>query len=144
MTEAAYPASFPGAALVRRWRRAWTWLRDEVAAERERWPLFAPVAIGAGVGLYFALPAEPPLWPLLGAALAGAALVLFGLLGARGRAAAIGPDLVLLGLALGLAGGGLAAAKIRVEFVAAPVLEKRVGPVAVSGRIESVEDRAAG
>ena len=47
-------------------RQAMRALADNLAGERERWALWFPVAMGAGVALYFALPAEPSL--LLGAA----------------------------------------------------------------------------
>jgi competence protein ComEC len=124
--------------------RALDWLRREAVAERERWPLFAPVAIGIGVGCYFGLPVEPPLWPLAAIAAAGAAMALGGLFAARGTLARIGPELALAGLAVALVGGGMAAAKLRAETVAAPVLEKRIGPVMISGRVDSVEDRAEG
>jgi len=33
-----------------------------LAAERGRWALWGPVALGIGIGVYFALPAEPPRW----------------------------------------------------------------------------------
>jgi competence protein ComEC len=32
-----------------------------LADERDRWPLWLPVALGVGAGSYFALPVEPPL-----------------------------------------------------------------------------------
>ena len=42
------------------------------ADERDRWPLWLPVALGAGAGGYFALPVEPSItmgWAALAAAL---------------------------------------------------------------------------
>lgn len=120
------------------------WLRGQAGAERERWPLFAPVAIAGGVGLYFALPWEPPLWPAVAAVSAGAMLAWWGLYAQGRRAARVGPELVLLGLVLALVGGGMAAAKLRALSVAAPVLERRLGPLPVSGRIAGIEDRANG
>jgi hypothetical protein len=39
-------------------------LGDTLAVERERWPLWTPVGLGAGITLYFALPLEPSLWML--------------------------------------------------------------------------------
>ena len=42
--------------------RAAPWLAGQLLAERERWLLWLPVALGLGIGLYFALPLEPPLW----------------------------------------------------------------------------------
>lgn len=144
MTEAVLRPLPERNALWRVARRLGWWLRDEAVTERERWPLFAPVAIGTGIGLYFALPWEPPLWPALAAALAGAGLVSWGLYARHGRGARIGPELVLLGLILALVGGGMAAAKLRTMSVAAPVLEKRIGLLPVSGRIAGIEDRANG
>ncbi len=41
-------------------------LAAALLAERERWPLWFPVGLGVGVGLYFLLRAEPSWW--LGAA----------------------------------------------------------------------------
>ncbi len=46
---------------------------DWVAAERGRFVLLLPVAMGGAILLYFALPAEPPLW--LGGLLSGTAIV---------------------------------------------------------------------
>ena len=38
------------------------WLVRNVVAELERWPLFLPVAMGVGIGIFFWLHREPPLW----------------------------------------------------------------------------------
>ena len=35
--------------------------KERLAAERDRWPLWLPVALGTGAAAYFALPAEPSL-----------------------------------------------------------------------------------
>nr|MBC8158897.1 hypothetical protein [Alphaproteobacteria bacterium] len=51
------------------------------AAERERWVLWLPVFLGAGIGGYFLLRVEPPVWS--GAAVL-AAIAVVGLL-FRGR-----------------------------------------------------------
>lgn len=94
---------------------------------------FAPVAVGLGVGAYFALPFEPGTGLRIGVWLA-AALLLIGSL----RAADLARPLVL-GLALCCL--GFAAAAWRVQSVAAPVLDwRRYGPV--EGRIVAV-DRSA-
>ena len=91
------------------------WLEDEAAAQRLRWRLWAPVAFGGGGAIYFALRSEPALWPLLlGAIVSGA-----GWMAARRRGWArrlTWPLMMLACLA-----GGLAAAKIRTEMVAAPI-----------------------
>src|SRR5262245_36532813 len=49
-------------------------LRDRLAAEGERRLLWLPVFFGAGIGVYFALKFEPPLWPGIAGAIAGAGL----------------------------------------------------------------------
>lgn len=38
-------------------------LADRLAAEGERRLLWLPVFFGAGIGVYFTLTVEPPLWP---------------------------------------------------------------------------------
>jgi competence protein ComEC len=120
------------------------WAKDNAVSERERWPLFAPVAIGSGVALYFGLPAEPPLWPELAVTLAGAGLAALGLIRARAGLSSFGPGLLVAGLLVSLFGLGMSAAKIRTLEVAAPALERRIGPVIVTGRVVSVEDRPGG
>ncbi|TVR79403.1 MAG: ComEC family competence protein [Rhodospirillales bacterium] len=110
-------------------------VRAVLAAERDRWLLWLPAGVGVGIGAYFALPDEPPLWlgpmPL--------ALALCGIAGARalgerGRVPALA---ALVSAAVVLA--GFAAAQVRTATVAAPVLERRIGPVAIAGRIVTVE-----
>ncbi|MFQ5955059.1 MAG: hypothetical protein ACE5JZ_08365, partial [Kiloniellales bacterium] len=51
-----------------------------VGAERERWALWLPVGVGAGVVVYFSLAWEPPWW--LGLAVLAAVLAVAGLLAA--------------------------------------------------------------
>jgi competence protein ComEC len=111
------------------------WLVRELQAERERWPLWLPVGLGLGIAIYFALPMEPPLW--VGALGLGTALVAAWL--ARQRSA-----LVLAAIALITVFVGFTAAELRTLLVAAPVLEKRLGPIQVTGQVLSVEPRAAG
>jgi hypothetical protein len=48
-------------------------LADRLAAEGERRLLWLPVFFGSGIGIYFVLRVEPPLWPGIAAAVAGAA-----------------------------------------------------------------------
>jgi competence protein ComEC len=50
------------------------WILNLLDAERSRWMLWLPVALGLGIAIYFELPSEPALW--LGPALAAAALAL--------------------------------------------------------------------
>ena len=106
-----------------------------IAAARGHLFPFAPVAVGTGVGLYFALRFEPS-----GEVLAGVWLVATGLtLGALR-----GPDLARPILwALALACIGFAAAGLRTQTVAAPVLGwHRYGPI--EGRIVVVDRSASG
>ncbi len=110
-------------------------LAARLEAERDRWALWIPVGFATGVGGYFALEREPAAW--LGAVVLGLA-VATGLLGRRRS------GLLLACLALAVVSAGFAAAQFRTASVAAPILDKRVGPVAVSGRIVAVERRAAG
>ncbi|MCH7711133.1 MAG: ComEC/Rec2 family competence protein [Proteobacteria bacterium] len=112
------------------------WVRETLAAERERWPLWLPVGVGIGTAIYFTLTHEPPLWlGLAGMALA-LALVIEGL---RRR-----PALVLVGLAIGAVGLGFTGAKTRTLLVDAPVLAARTGPAMVSGQVIEVEPKPGG
>ena len=99
-------------------------------AERAHLPLWLPVALAAGIALWFALPWAP--WRL--AAAAGALALAAGL-------AIIGLRPLALGAAFVLAGMG--AAEYRVAVNDHPVLAGRQFAV-VSGRIESVEPLAFG
>ena len=114
--------------------RPLAWLAGTLEAERERWALWLPVAFAAGIAVYFGLKAEPPWW----AGLAGAGLGLG--LGAylALRRARSGPAAACLALALA---AGFCAAQARTALVAAPVLVKPLGPVWLSGRVESLEPR---
>lgn len=116
-------------------RRLPAWLLGELDRDRERWILWLPVAFGAGIAAYFALPWEPPLWPAAVAAL----LVALGLVRARRH------DLAWV-LALGALAllAGFAMAQVRTALVAAPVLERGLGPVTVTGRVLEVEPQGAG
>lgn len=106
-------------------------VRNALEAQREHWFVFQPVLLGVGIGLYFALPQEPPLVLVtLAAAFAGLAYA-----GSRGALA------IVLGVTFVVA-VGLALAKARTEWVRAPVLEKRVGPAEVRGYVVLVEPMA--
>lgn len=113
----------------RRLGRVRGWILRQLAEERDRWILWWPVLFGAGIALYFAWPSEPPGW-LGPAALIGAlALALAG----RRR-----PRSAIAALAIAALAAGFADAQWRSHQVAAPVLAKRLGPVAVSGQIRSL------
>ncbi|RMF08613.1 MAG: DUF4131 domain-containing protein, partial [Alphaproteobacteria bacterium] len=99
-----------------------------------RLSLWLPVAFGAGIAMYFALPVELPL--VVGVvAVAGTAL-----LALTARSTVAGPLLVLCS---GAAAGFLAG-QLRTHQVDAPILEKRLGPVTVEGRVIRWEEEQQG
>jgi competence protein ComEC len=108
-----------------------------IEAERDRWPLWLPVALGIGSAAYFALPSEPPIlfgWIALG--LAWGAITL-GLMGrTRWRFAFVWALLAALLL-------GFVLAKLREVRVHTPVLA-RGGVVHLTGRLVSREPREQG
>lgn len=97
-------------------------------AERERWALWTPVALGLGIAIYFELPSEPPPW-------LGIAATLIGLLLCAARGAA--PALLVIGVTLAAGGLGFAAVTWRAQSVAAPVLVRAYSG-AVEGRIVEI------
>jgi competence protein ComEC len=102
----------PGAALTRTERRpAFAALARQLEAEQERWFLWLPVAFGAGIALYFALPSEPA----IAAAVLPVAAALALRFGTGGTGLTGLATAALLTLAL-----GVAAAKLRTEAVRAP------------------------
>lgn len=106
------------------------WILDQLDAERSRWMLWLPVALGLGIAIYFELPSEPALW--LGPVLAAVALVLvfFAPAGSLARAVAIG----LVAAAVGF---GLIA--WRTASLAAPTLSRPLFNVNVEGRIADIQ-----
>jgi len=110
-------------------------LAVRLEAERDRWALWIPAGFATGIGSYFALDREPTVW--LGAAVLSLA-VTAAVLGRRR------PGILLASLVVAVFSAGFAVAQFRTASVAAPILEKRIGPVAVSGRIAAVERRASG
>src|ERR1700761_5611649 len=46
-------------------RHAMAWITAQLVLQADRWALWSPVAFGCGCGLYFGLPREPTLWPLV-------------------------------------------------------------------------------
>jgi competence protein ComEC len=94
-------------------------------SERDRWILWAPVALAAGIALYFSLPAEPPFWVMIVLPLAAAVPLI------RWRRP------LLIGLFL--IAGGFSAAEYRTFSVAAPVLDQPSGMFYLSGHVLAVE-----
>ncbi len=109
---------------------AWrVWLDWWVTAERGRFVLWLPVAMGSGVLCYFALRGEPPLW--LGGALATPALL--GAALAHGTPFARGALSMLAAAALGFASAQLASAR------APPLEQLPTHAIVVTGVVRSVE-----
>ncbi len=126
-------AQWGGAGWARGWAgRAVAAATATLAAERDRWALWLPVALGFGIAVYFSLPAEPPI--TLGPAAAVAAALAWWFVRRRGLAA-------IAALAVTAIAVGFAAAQLRTAGVAAPVLAARIGPVAVTGVVAEVERR---
>lgn len=94
---------------------------------------WCPVALGTGIGLYFAWPSEPPVWGLVLAGGVGAALLVLS----RRRAV----WLAALAVAVALVALGLALAGARAHLLAGPQLGFRYyGPI--EGRVVAI-DRSA-
>ncbi|HEY7669267.1 MAG TPA: ComEC/Rec2 family competence protein [Hyphomicrobium sp.] len=107
-------------------------LVKRLEAEQARWFFWVPVLLGLGVGIYFSLPSEPHLLTALAGL--GAALAL--------RIVAPRRTLLLLAANVLLAvTTGFALAKVRVEWVRAPVLAKERRSVEVKGFVELIEPR---
>jgi len=100
------------------------------AAERDRWILWLPVALGFGIVAYFELAAEPQLG--IAAVMTLAALLLTILM--RRHEAGLALAIGLLAASLGFLAG-----KLHTDGAKAPVLAERLGPVTVKGRILEAE-----
>ncbi|MGB5871095.1 MAG: DUF4131 domain-containing protein, partial [Albidovulum sp.] len=109
------------------------YLRDgllALAAARGTMLPWAPVFFALGIGLYFALPVEPGIWPTVGAVFAAICLAALALRGPdEWRLPATGIGLMIAGLLFTI---------LRAHTVEAPVLSFRYyGPV--EGRIVAVD-----
>lgn len=98
--------------------------------------LWTPVLFAVGIGGYFVLPMEPESW-LGGIAFLGAGL---GVLCLRKRRR----NAFFVFLAVMIAAAGFGAAQVRNAAVSAPVLERQIGPVSLSGRVIRVEPSEKG
>jgi competence protein ComEC len=105
------------------------WLEQKLARERHQMPLFIPVALGSGIGLWNVLP-NSDTW--VSALLALLAIAAFGALVGElsGRALLVG------GL---VAAAGLGMAWWEAERVRAPVLQAPVFAETIVGKVEAVE-----
>jgi competence protein ComEC len=99
--------------------------------QRDRLLLWVPVLFGAGIGLYFALTFEPPLWLSIAAPLAVAAAFWMRRAGNLRLAAWI--------FAAAIVAAGFMAAQWRTQDVATPMLQKRIGPMTLTGQVAVLE-----
>jgi competence protein ComEC len=105
-------------------------LREYYAAEGERRLLWLPVCFGAGIAVYFALTFEPPLWLGFGAALAA---------GSAAFALNKRPLWCEAALALTMFCAGFALIGETSWQRAAPILQRRLGPAAITGRVVDID-----
>lgn len=108
------------------------WLGEALEAERAHWFYWLPVAMGAGIAAYFALPVEPPL--------ALGVVIVLGVIAAR-FALPTPPLLRLLLDILLVAAIGFCLIMARSWWVSAPIIGQRLGPIEVRGFIELIEPR---
>lgn len=111
-------------------------LARRLEAEQERWFCWLPVLIGCGIGAYFAMPVEPSVLTAL--------VPLLVVLAWRASGTPSTPLLMLVIAALIAVAFGLAIAKLRVEWVRAPVLARQLNSVEVRGWVELSEPRPTG
>src|SRR5215831_2013455 len=110
--------------------RLWAALASHLAAEDDRRLLWLPVFFGGGIGIYFDLPVEPPLWPGVVAAIAGAAAAFaFRRYPAKCEAA----------LAFTAIAAGFALMRETAWVRDTPMLQRHVGPITVTGRVADID-----
>ena len=114
------------------WARVFAGLRNLLSQEAERWVLWLPVALGAGVAVYFGLPFEP----------SGKLALPFLFAGLITSIAVFGSESFAARLGLGLIAAfaiGFAVAKLKTDRVSAPVLLHRTSPVSIEGVVDSTQ-----
>ncbi len=116
-------------------RRAAMFLVAPLAAERRRWALWLPVAVGSGVALYFSLPREPMAEIGYFTLALGAAWAVV----AYHRASSFIAALISTAAAL-----GFVAAQAHTQAVSTVPLGEQVGPAWVQGRVVGAEQVEGG
>jgi competence protein ComEC len=129
MADAALAGGWTGP--LSEWRaRLFGGLADRLAAEGERRLLWVPVFFGAGIGVYFLLKVEPSLWPGVAAAIAGLGSVIVVHRYRVWREAA---------LAFTAFAAGFALMRETASEHEAPMLQRHLGPIAVTGRVVDID-----
>lgn len=101
--------------------------------QREQAFLWLPVLFACGVGTYFSLPFEPPLWPII----LGLLFILsLGSLATHSQGAGSLKALLLIAAVFT---GGVLAAQLRTASVYTPQIHKKMNYADVTGWIESLE-----
>ncbi len=118
-----------------------TAIRSALLKDRERWVLWAPVFIALGIGGYFQLEFEPPVW--LGVVVTVFFMALSWWLRRFYRSGEMGAGIGALSLLI-LMALGFTAAQIRTQQVVAPVLQKNLSFATVQGQIRQVEHYPSG
>ncbi len=108
------------------------WLNLALEEERGRWFLWLPAFFGAGIGLYFAWPNEPPLLLVLASVIIASAIRIFFRLT---------PLKLVYSAGLLMTALGMATAKLHALYIDAPVLQQTLTYVTVEGWIESIEEQ---
>lgn len=106
------------------------WILKQLDAERGRWMLWLPVAMGLGIAIYFELPSEPALWLGPAGAVAAIMAAFFAPPGSFARALLVGAAATAVGL-------GLVA--WRTASLAAPTLSRPLFSINVEGRIADIQ-----
>lgn len=117
------------------WRLRPRALLQALEAEQDRWFVWLPVLLGCGIGVYFALPVEPPVVVAAGGLAVPLGVWLAHTRGLGGRLFAGS----LLTVAI-----GFAAAQTRTIVADAPAIDRPTGIVTVKGWVEEVEQRGSG
>ena len=110
-------------------------LLGALEGEQDRWFLWVPVLFGLGIALYFGVSTEPS---QIAAMAALTVALTLRIVWRRGAAS------MLLGGIAAATALGFAAAKLKSDWVAAPVLRAQAGPVQVRGWVEIAETRPSG
>jgi competence protein ComEC len=129
MAEMAVAGEGIGTSAPRRLRLL-TALSAALGAEADRRVLWLPVFFGTGIALYFSLTFEPPLWAGLAATIPATSAVLVLHRHPAWRAAVV---------ALAFAAAGFAVMQEARVSQGAPMLQRRMGPVALTGRVVDVD-----
>jgi competence protein ComEC len=134
MTDAVIPGGRLGSVFEPR-LRIFGALAERFAAEGDRRFLWLPVLFGAGIGAYFTLTVEPPLWSGIAAATAGFGVVLVLRRHAGWCEAA---------LAFTVLAAGFALMRETAWERQAPMLQRHLGPIAVTGRVLDIDQMEKG